>query len=89
MSARDQPGSTCTALPRRHPALKHMRAGYTAMNTVNVAVQNASHTNPVGAAASVQRASCDRRDEGGKQGLITLVHYSAQRKHILWDTLGA
>jgi len=23
-----------------------------------------------------------------RQGL-TLVHYSAQRKHILWDTLGA
>jgi hypothetical protein len=24
------------------------------------------------------------RDQG-----LTLVHYSAQRKHILWDTLGA
>ena len=25
---------------------------------------------------------------GERQGL-TLVHYSAQRKHIMWDTLGA
>jgi hypothetical protein len=23
------------------------------------------------------------------QGLYLLVHYSAQRKHILWNTLGA
>jgi hypothetical protein len=27
-------------------------------------------------------------DEAERQGR-TLVHFSAQRKHILWDTLGA
>jgi hypothetical protein len=30
----------------------------------------------------------DNLDEDGGQGL-TLVHFSAQRKHILWDTLAA
>jgi len=36
------------------------------------------------------RAPAPRRHHrvAAQQGL-TLVHYSAQRKHILWDTLGA
>ena len=41
----------------------NIRSGHTATNT---AAQNASHRSPVGAAASVIRASCKRRDEGGK-----------------------
>jgi hypothetical protein len=28
------------------------------------------------------------RAEGSRQG-ISLVHFAAQRKHILWDTFGA
>jgi hypothetical protein len=31
---------------------------------------------------------CTALCSAASQGL-TLVHYSAQRKHILWDTLGA
>jgi len=30
-----------------------------------------------------------RKTAGGKGQGLTLVHISAQRKHILWDTLGA
>ena len=52
---------------RRHPALKHDRAGYAANTTVKTAVQNASPRNPVGAAASVLRAaSCETRAGGSK-----------------------
>ena len=40
------------------------------------------------AVASVDVKEWGERYAGPGQGL-TLVYYSAQRKHILWDTLGA
>jgi len=42
---------------------------------------------PRGEAAREPRGEA-AREHTGDQGL-TLVHYSAQRKHILWDALGA
>jgi hypothetical protein len=43
---------------------------------------------PPGAGGSELRPPPDTLNVTSNQGL-TLVHYSARRKHILWDTLGA
>jgi hypothetical protein len=41
------------------------------------------------AAGGAHRVVVEEELRGTSGQRLTLVHYSAQRKHILWDTLGA
>ena len=51
------------------------------------AASAASAAAPAASAAAAAACACSFHGSTGHQGL-TLVHFSAQREHLLWDMLG-